>query len=78
MATRIARQPKGSRVDAVQVHWIIDRASKKSIDDAARRAGVSASAFIDRLVEHLELDDTGLPTWWPETDASEELPITPT
>jgi hypothetical protein len=37
---------------------------------------MSAAAFFDLMVETLEYDDRGLPTWVPENDSKEgHLPI---
>lgn len=72
MAAR--RRPRGTRVDPVAPGYIIERAAKDQLGALAARAGVSPSLFIERMVEHVttELDDRGLPTWWPEPEG---LPI---
>lgn len=68
------RRPRGTRVDPVPLGYAIERDSKKHLDAMAAHAGVSTSVFIEHLVEHVqtELDDRGLPTWWPQ---QEGLPI---
>lgn len=68
------RRPRGTRVDPVALGYAIERNSKSRLDAMAARAGVSTSVFIEQLVEHAEteLDDHGLPMWWPQ---QEGLPI---
>ena len=55
--------------------WRVEEASRERAKAIAQTAGVSPSQFIDALIQHQEVDERGLPPWWPSVDASEELPI---
>ncbi|MFJ2353487.1 MULTISPECIES: hypothetical protein [Glutamicibacter] len=56
--------------------WKVERENKEHFADLAKKAGMSAAAFFDLMVETLEYDDRGLPTWVPQNDSKEgHLPI---
>lgn len=72
------RLPRNTRVDPIRAGWEIERARKERIDKLAEHAGVSASAYIERVIDHLEeeLTDRGVPQWWPQPEPDDgELPI---
>lgn len=71
---RTQRQ-KGSLVDPMRTSWLIERQAKERADAIATRAGISTSALIEAVIEHIELTDQGLPTWMPPRDRDGELPI---
>ncbi len=72
------RRPRGSLIDPVAVGYEVERASKDHFDAIAVRAGVSSAVLFERVVEHLELTDQGLPVWWPvELSREGQLPIDP-
>lgn len=59
-----------------QQRFTVDVATKRRFDGIARNAGVSKSYLFTKLVEHIELTDQGLPSWWPEELPRDgELPI---
>lgn len=70
-----ARRPRGSMKSPVGLHWEVEAEAKARFDAMAARANVSAAVFFERLVAHVELNDSGLPTWWAEEVRPEELPI---
>jgi hypothetical protein len=72
-----ARRPRGSMIDPVTPGWKIERKSRDLIARMAASAGVSASVFIEAMAEHTkaELTPQGIPSWLPQKDRSEELPI---
>lgn len=69
------RRKMGALVDPVLVNWRIERASRERISELALRSHMSASEFVERMVENLELTDQGIPSWAPELDRDGELPI---
>mgnify|MGYP003618307567 CR=1 FL=1 len=74
----VKRLPRGTRVAPTRAGWEIETARKERVDKLARRAGVSASVFIERVIDHLdgELNIHGIPNWWPDQRPIEgELPI---
>ena len=72
-----ARRPRGTLIDPTQLGWAVERASKDRFDAIADRLEISSAVFFERVVEHHELDERGVPVWWtypvPSTDG--ELPI---
>ncbi|WP_440711641.1 hypothetical protein [Herbiconiux sp. YIM B11900] len=70
------RRPRGTLIDPVSMGYEVERASKARFDAVAERAGVSSAVLFERMVDHLELTDQGLPIWWPEELPRDgELPI---
>lgn len=69
------RRPRGSVKDGVTPAWKIQRHAKARIDAVAKRAGISSSYLVELMAENLELTDQGIPSWLPEIDRSQELPI---
>ncbi|WP_380169779.1 toxin-antitoxin system HicB family antitoxin [Jannaschia sp. R86511] len=45
--------------------------------EAAAALGISVAAYVEQLIAHEQLDETGRPVWWPETPHphQEELPL---
>lgn len=75
---QVRRRPRGTRVAPVRVAWEIERVRKERFELLARRAGVSASVFLELVIDHLEgeLTDRGVPEWMPQPEPNEgELPI---
>ncbi len=75
---QVRRRPRGTRVAPVRVAWEIERVRKERFDQLARQAGVSASVFLELVIDHLEgeLTDRGVPEWMPQPEPDEgELPI---
>lgn len=75
---QVRRRPRGTRVEPVRVAWEIERVRKERFDQLARQAGVSASVFLELVIDHLEgeLTDRGVPEWMPQPEPNEgELPI---
>ncbi|MFT4284351.1 MAG: hypothetical protein QM598_05895 [Protaetiibacter sp.] len=57
------------------VHWTVEATAKTRMDELADRAGVSQAVFFERMVASIELNESGLPTWWVPEPRPEELPI---
>ena len=67
---------RGTVQVSVQQRFTVDAETKRQFDTFARQAGVSNSYFFTKLVESVELNDRGLPTWWlDELPRDGELPI---
>lgn len=69
------RRPKGSMKDPIPLGWRVERESRDKFTDLAAKAGISGAALFDLMVETLEIDDRGLPTWVPRDDSRGQLPI---
>jgi predicted DNA-binding protein len=62
--------------DPIRTGYEIERAAKDRLDALAAHAGVSSALYFERLIENVELNDQGLPVWWPEELPRDgELPI---
>lgn len=62
--------------DPVPTGYVIERATKERLDALAEHANVSSALFFERLVENVELNERGLPIWWPDQQPRDgELPI---
>jgi hypothetical protein len=63
-------------VDPVAIGYVIERSAKDRLDQIAEHAEVSSAVMFERLIEHTELTDRGVPVWWPEPEPKDgELPI---
>lgn len=69
------RRPKGSVNDPTPLGWRVERESRDKFTELAAKAGISGAALFDLMVQTLELDDRGLPTWVPRVDSRGQLPI---
>lgn len=69
------RRPKGSMKDPIPLGWRVERESRDRFSDLAAKADLSGAALFDLMVQTLELDDRGLPTWVPRDDDKGQLPI---
>lgn len=38
-------------------------------------AGITSAAMLQLIIEHVELTDAGVPTWYRDESQTEELPI---
>lgn len=72
MAAR--RRPRSSLREPILAGYTIEQEHKDDLARMSAAAGVSASAMLDALIEHVELDADGIPVWW---ERPEELPIDP-
>lgn len=67
------RLPRGTRQQPVTLGYDVEKVNKDRWAEIAGNAKVSPSALFDRMVETIELDEHGVPTWFKRSD--EELPI---
>ncbi|AYG05545.1 hypothetical protein [Gryllotalpicola protaetiae] len=67
------RLPRGSRKNPATLFYDVEKANKDRWSEIAARAEVSPSALFDRMVETIELDERGLPTWWKPVAQLEQL-----
>jgi hypothetical protein len=68
------RLPRGTRQRPVRTGWVIAQDDKLQLERLAAISGVSAAAFLEQLINHVELDENDVPVWWPK-QTNEELPI---
>lgn len=71
----IKRRPRGSLKDPVPVGWAVERASKEHFAELATRAGYTSAAFLDLMMNSIDLDEHGTPTWVPKKIREGQLPI---
>lgn len=71
----IKRRPRGSLKDPVPVGWAVERASKEHFAELATKAGYTSAAFLDLMMNSIELDESGKPSWVPQRDTEGQLPI---
>jgi len=69
------RRKMGALVDPVISNWRIERENRDRVKILAKKADMSASEFVDLMIENLELTDQGIPRWVPELPRDGELPI---
>lgn len=71
------RRPRGTLRDGAHLGYAIERDAKNRLDALADHAKVSSAVFLEQLIAHVELNERGLPVWWPEQPELEdgELPI---
>ncbi|MFC4245080.1 hypothetical protein ACFOYW_17060 [Gryllotalpicola reticulitermitis] len=66
------RRPRGSKEKPKVYGFTIETKASEELSVIADRMDVSRSYLIQLLIEHVELDSAGLPTWWtPETQTTE-------
>lgn len=70
------RRKRGTVVKPVRAGWEIEQRTKQRVEALALHLKVSPSYFVEQLVDHIEVDVRGVPTWWPQTELDDgELPI---
>jgi hypothetical protein len=71
------RKRRKAILNPARSSWLIEQHSKDRVASIAERLGVADSAFVDEMIAHLELDDRGVPVWWPYPVSVDdgELPI---
>lgn len=72
------RRPRGSVERPITPGYKVATPTKDLIASMALAADVSASHFVELMAAHVatELTDQGIPSWMPELNRPEELPIT--
>ncbi|WP_082123748.1 hypothetical protein [Arthrobacter sp. YC-RL1] len=68
-------RPYGTMKEPASLGWKPERANKERFAELAKQAGMSAASFFDLMVETLEIDERGLPTWVPQEGDKGQLPI---
>lgn len=71
----IAKRPTGELVDPVGMNYVVNRQYKERLSAIAANAGVSAAVMFEKIIEHTDLTDQGVPIWWTPLPRDEELPI---
>lgn len=69
------RRARGTSKGNIQAGYIIPPESKQLLADVSRRLGISASEGLELILDHLELDDDGYPTWADRDRIPEALPM---
>lgn len=65
-------------VSTVPLYSNVQADTKAAIDRIAEATGARKNVVIEQIVANVDLDEQGIPTWWPATIAEdqEELPLT--
>ncbi|WP_323512584.1 hypothetical protein [Subtercola sp. RTI3] len=72
----VRRRDRGTVLKAARLSLLVEEASKLRLEQLAIHANVSSAVYFERLVANVELNDRGLPVWWPEEPTRNgELPI---
>lgn len=59
----VTRRRRGSLKDGAPLGWMIERTHKARFDELALRAGLSQAVFLERVIEHLEVDADQQISW---------------
>lgn len=74
---RRGRSSNRRAVATVPLYSDVTAETKEAIDAIASATGCRKNVVIERIIEHIPLDENGVPTWWPAATADqEELPLT--
>ena len=72
----VRRRERGSLVEPRKVAFTIEAEADDRITESATKLGITRSAYIQWLAEHVQRDAAGLPLGWPkDTSRNGELPI---
>lgn len=72
----VRRRERGSLVEPRKVAFTIEAEADDRITESATKLGITRSAYIQWLAEHVQRDAAGLPVGWPEDSSRNgELPI---
>lgn len=66
---------RGALKDPKPLGWKVESKNKDCFAALAEKSGYSAAAFFDLMIDTLELDDRGVPSWVPTEDNKGQLPI---
>lgn len=71
------RRPRQINAPTVLLQARVDPELRAKAHRAAAAVGVSLAAYVEQLLAHEQLDETGRPLWWAEAVPSdqEELPL---
>lgn len=76
--TRTSRSGTKRRgVETVPLYSNVTPETRARIDAIAESTGSRKNVVIEQIVAHVQIDDAGVPVWWP-TQQQEELPMTGT
>ncbi|WP_460467432.1 hypothetical protein [Calidifontibacter terrae] len=62
-------------VETVPLYADITPEAKSVIDAIAGATGARKNFVIEQIMAHIDVDDAGVPTWWP-VQQQEQLPMT--
>lgn len=65
-------------VETVPLYSDVTPVTRQRIAEIAAATGVRKNVVIEQIVAHVEVDDSGVPVWWPAEQQQEELPMTGT
>lgn len=61
---RSSRNSNRRAVETVPLYSDVKLSTKEAIDAIASATGCRKNVVIERIVEHISLDEHGVPTWW--------------
>jgi hypothetical protein len=72
---KVLRRARGTGIGNVQTNYLIPPHSKQKLEDVSSLMGMSAAEGLEAILDHLELEADGLPSWADRTKLPEALPI---
>ena len=72
LSSDMRARTKRRGVTTVPLYSDVTVETKEVIDAIAAATGCRKNIVIERIVEHLALDDHGVPTWWPSAAPEQE------
>lgn len=71
----VQRRPRGTGVSNVQTNYSIPQHCKDKLHGVSELMGISDAHGLELILDHLELEADGLPSWVDRSRISEALPI---
>jgi hypothetical protein len=72
---KVLRRARGTGIGNVQTNYLIPPHSKQKLEDVSSLMGMSAAEGLEAILDHLELEADGLPSWADRNKLPEALPI---
>ncbi|MCW2950829.1 MAG: hypothetical protein JWN41_1842 [Thermoleophilia bacterium] len=69
------RRKRGTGIGNVQTNYAIPKDCKDKLHEVSERMGLSDAQGLELILNHLELEQDGLPTWVDRESLQEALPI---
>lgn len=70
-------RPRGTVLSKVNLYAKVDAPLKAKLDKVADAVGISQGGALELVLEHLEIDANGRPSWYDGPLATEELETLP-
>ncbi len=71
----MVRRKRGTGIGNVQTNYVIPPRCKAKLEQVAARMGMSGGEGLEAILDNLELEADGLPSWFDRTQLPEALPM---